>query len=406
MFHPISLFIGMRYAGLRRRGGFVSFITLFSVIGILLGVLALVVVVSVMNGLEGDLKKRILGAVPQVVVSDSDQRLSQWQPLQQQIAQVPQVQRVSPFIEAQAMIQSPGQLEGVMLQGIYPEHESQSVLSQHMIYGELSALDKGYGLVMGYALSRKLGVSPGDKVRLVVPSASRFTPLGRVPAQRLFTIVGLFEMGSEVDQQLVYLHGEKARRLLNYAKGQITGLRLYLDDAFNAKAVSQHVGTLIGEEYQVRDWTRTHGTLFQSVKMEKNMIWLMLTLIVAVAAFNVVSALVMLVMDKQGEIAILKTLGLSASKILLLFVFQGAFYGVVGACCGAILGVVGASNLNAVINLLGLSVFSYGQGLPIQVEITQVVMILVSAIAMSLIATLYPAYRASQTQPAQALRYE
>lgn len=409
MFHPVSFFIGLRYSRSRNRSGFVSFITFFSIIGILLGVTALITVVSVMNGFEGDLKKRILGIVPHIVVSNQNKAIEQWQDSQQALQQLSHVKKVTPIIENEALILSNTTLQGVLMQGIVPELEKSNLVNQSMISGDFSLLSQTpYSVVIGQALARELAVSLGDKVRLVLPNQTLFTPMGRIPMQRTFSVVGLFNVGSQVDDSVVYIHSRDAAKLMRKKAESVSQLRVYLDDAFQAKRVIEQLPASL-QHLTFTPWNETQGTLFSAVKMEKNMMWLMLSLIVAVAAFNIVSALVMVVIDKQGEIAILQTFGMNRLGIVKIFVSQGIINGFFGVALGTLLGVLLSLNLNSLLAVLGISVLGAGytgQALPIDLQLPHVVIISCSALAMSFLATLYPAFRASNTQPAEVLRNE
>ncbi|MGB0937725.1 MAG: lipoprotein-releasing ABC transporter permease subunit [Colwellia sp.] len=409
MFQPVSMFIGLRYSGSRHRTGFVSFITFFSIVGILLGVSSLITVVSVMNGFESQLKKSILGVVPQVVVSKDKGSLGNWQTLQEKLEKSPHVVSVTPLIEEQALIQSSKHLQGVLLQGIRPVLEKNSMVSKHITYGSLSSLSEAnYNMVLGQSLAYKLNVSVGDSVRLVLPNKTFFTPMGRVPVERTFTVTGLFNTGSQVDDAMVYIHSNYAAKLLRLPGEGIDKLRLYLDDAFNATLVVSYLEKHNDGNLVFTTWKESQGTLFSAVSMEKKMMWFMLSLIVAVAAFNIVSALVMVVIEKQGEIAILQTLGLSRGSVVKIFITQGMINGLWGVALGAVFGVLITLNLNAILAFLGVNLLGgmAMQQLPIQLELSKVFIIMLSALSMSFLATLYPAYKASKTQPAEVLRNE
>lgn len=414
MFQPVSLFIGLRYSRSQKPSGFVSFITFFSIAGILLGVAALITVVSVMNGFEGDLKKRILGLVPHVIIANDEKPFSNWQEIRAQLLLLPHVQQVSPLLETEALIQSASSLQGVMLQGIMPEFENHNIANNHMVAGSLASLSTGrYNLVLGRSLARKLNVNYGDSIRLVLLNKTVFTPMGRIPVQRTFTISGIFNVGSQVDDSVVFVHSEFAAKLLQRKSDGIYKLRLYLDDAFNAEQVVQQLSKNLNKttdnNFMFTTWIQSQGVLFSSVKMEKNMMWIMLSLIISVATFNIISALVMVVIGKQGEIAILKTLGLSRSGIVKIFITQGMVNGLLGVITGSVLGLLITFNLNSLISILGMNLFGAGyasQTLPIQFEIIDVVVIAISALSMSFLATLYPAYRASKTQPVEVLCHE
>ncbi len=414
MFQPVSLFIGLRYSRSRSRSGFVSFITFFSIAGILLGVASLIIVVSVMNGFEGELKKRILGLVPHVIVSpmkesQQDRPFENWQQIRKKLLNVDHIKQVTPLISSEALIQSPSSLQGVLLQGIIPQYEQENILRRNMVSGSLNSLtETQYNVIMGVALARKLKVTYGDRIRLILPNKMIFTPMGRVPIQRTFIISGLFNVGSQVDDGVVYIHAAKAAKLLRQQGDGVSQLRLYLDDAFNADTVAQNL-PLSQTNYQFTTWKISQGALFSAVRMEKNMMWLMLSLIIAVAAFNIVSALVMVVIEKQGEIAILQTLGLSQRGIVKIFITQGMVNGLWGVTLGAVVGILLTLNLNTLLAIFGINIFGAGyasQQLPIQLETNQVVIIIASALLMSFISTLYPAFRASKTQPAEVLRNE
>ncbi|MEI6894540.1 MAG: lipoprotein-releasing ABC transporter permease subunit [Colwellia sp.] len=418
MFQPISIFIGLRYSRSKSATGFVSFITFFSTVGILLGVASLITVVSVMNGFEGELKKRILGIIPHVIVSDFSNdktrvhKNAPWQVLREELLTQPHVLHVSPFLESEALIQSSHALQGVLVQGIMPKFEQQNIINTHMIYGSLARLSsQAYSLVIGQSLANKLKVTLGDEVRLVLPNKSVFTPMGRIPVQRVFNIVGIFNIGSQVDDAMVYVDSRYGAKLLRRNGDGIDQLRLYLDDAFNANSVVAALKSdkqnKVLQSVTLRTWGESQGALFSAVKMEKNMMWLMLSLIVAVAAFNIVSALVMVVVQKQAEIGILQTLGLARIEVIKIFITQGMVNGLWGVSLGGVLGVLLAVNLNDIMQVVGVNLFGFGvQKLPVKVQWLDVLSIIISALAMCFIATLYPAYKASTTQPAQVLRNE
>jgi lipoprotein-releasing system permease protein len=403
------MFIGLRYSGSRHRTGFVSFITFFSIVGIILGVSSLITVVAVMNGFESQLKKSILGIVPQVVVSQNKGTMDNWQALREKLETSPHVINVTPLIEEQALIQSRTQLQGVQLQGVMPDLEGDSMMATHMTYGTLSSLSQApYSIVLGQSLAYKLNVSVGDEVRLILPNKTFFTPMGRVPVERSFSVSGLFNTGSQVDDAMVYIHSNYAAKLLRRPGQGIDKLRLYLDDAFNATIVVNHLKKQNNQYLTFTTWKESQGSLFSAVSMEKKMMWFMLSLIIAVAAFNIVSALVMVVIEKQGEIAILQTLGLSRGSVIQIFITQGMVNGLFGVMLGAFFGVLFTLNLNSILAFLGVNLLGgmTMQHLPIQLEASKVIIIMLSALSMSFLATLYPAFKASKTQPAEVLRNE
>lgn len=406
MFQPVSVYIGLRYSRSSNGKGFVSFITFFSIIGIVLGVASLITVVSVMDGLEREQKRRVLGLVPHVLMSPQQSHINNWRDLQRDILALPDVTQVTPFQQSEALIQSKTALQGVLVHGIMPEFEQHNIINSAMEYGQLASLDTtSFSLVLGQTLARKLKVNLGDVVRLTLPNKTLFTPMGRVPVQRTFSIVGIFNVGSQVDEAMVFIAIKDGAKLHRQKGDGVNQLRLYLDDAFKAPRVISQL-SLKYPDFNFVSWQESQGALFAAVSMEKNMMWLMLSLIVAVAAFNIVSALVMVVIDKQGEISILQTLGLDRSGIVKIFITQGLTNGILGVILGVTLGVILTLNLNHLFSLLGVNLLGAGQKLPIALDVVNILVIVASALVMSFLATLYPAYRAAQTQPAEVLRNE
>ncbi len=408
MFYPLSLFIGLRYTKSKRNNKFVSFVSLFSTGGITLGVLALITVLSVMNGFEQELKTRILGAVPHAMVSNQENVISDWQKQLPLFAQLEHVKSVEPVVRTEAIIQSGKGLLGVEIEGIKPQLFASDVIKSTIYSGRLTDLKAGhYNIIIGQSLARELSVGVGDKVRLISARGSRFTPFGRMPSQRKFTVAGLFSVGSDVDKQMVLMHIQDAARLIRIEKEQATGLRLYLDDPFD---IQSWTPPKLADGQIMTDWRETHGQLFAAVKMEKNMIWLLLCLIIAVAAFNILSSSVMVVSDKNAEVAILKTLGIRGSTLNLIFIIQGAWSGIIGALFGTALGLVLSTYINETLTFLGLNLLSNASGgarlLPVLHEPMQILVIMFGAMILSLLATLYPAYRAGKVSPVEALRYE
>lgn len=405
MYQPLSLFIGLRYSRANKGNSFISFISFFSMAGIALGVLSLIVVVSVMNGFEAQLKDKILGVIPQVIVSTEKNKTSDWRPLVPKLEQHPQIAEVQPFVQTQAMIQSSGGLEGVMLQGVFDDHFAP--VKKDLMYGRWENLyEQKYSLIVGQYLAGKLKISLGDKVRVMVAGASNYTPLGRMPRHRKFTVVGIFNTGSEIDDKVIFTAGKDAAKMLRLKDDDISGIRLYLHDAFGAPELSAQLKSE-NPSFEVNDWRQSYGKLFSAVKMEKKMMWIMLGLIIAVAAFNIVSALVMMVTEKQGEVAILKTQGLSNVAVQKVFVIQGLYNGLWGGLTGAILGVLVTQVANPILTFFNIDVVGAGYGgLPIVMNFSEVVLIAVSALFLSFIATLYPAYKAANIKPVEVLRYE
>lgn len=403
----LSFYIGYRYWRARKANAFASFITIFAVSGILLGVAALIVVSSVMNGLEGQLKQRILGAVPQLTVH-SQTPIENWQQQALKLTELPGVVGATASVATQAMLQSPSNIGAAQVYGVYPEQEKALLSATRNVYsGDFDDLESGkYRIILGAELARMLDVAPGDKVRVLSGDGVVYTPLGPVPSQRKFTVVGVFEMGSQVDATLAYVHHDDAQRLMRQTAGQVKELRLYLDDPFNAAAIAPLVIKQFSQAVTTTDWRDTYGHLFGAVKMEKNMMSLMLSLIIAVAAFNIVSALVMMVVDKTTDVAVLKTQGLTTANVMGIFLIQGSLNAVIGLLSGLAVGVLLTLNLNSITHALGISILGAGQNLPVQLQFSQLTWIVVGTLAITLIATIYPAIRAANVQPATALRYE
>lgn len=384
-------------------------------IGLALGVLVMIVVLSVMNGFDRELRTRILGMVPHATVS-SYTPLDDWQAVGQQVLAHPEVQAVAPFTQLQGMLTHSGNVQPVLVNGVLPEAESQvSIIDQHMVAGSLDALKSGdFSIIIGELTARRFNVGVGEKLTFVLPEAS-VTPAGVFPRLKRFTVAGIFKVGAELDGSLALIHIEDAARLSRWQPQQVEGIRLKLNDLFDAPRVAWEISRDVTDSnLHPRDWTRSHGNLFQAIQMEKTMIALLLLLIVAVAAFNIISTLVMVVTDKKGDIAILRTLGASPRQIMAIFMVQGTLIGVVGTLIGGVLGVISALNVTAWVagleSLLGHQFLSsdvyFISYLPSELRVDDVILICGSALAMSFLATLYPAWRASRTQPAEALRYE
>ena len=414
MFRPFSIYVGLRYTAAKRSNNFISFISLVSMLGLMLGVAALIVVLSVMNGFDRELKQRILGMVPHGTISDYGQPLQDWQLLYEQVNQQAGIVGSAPFIQAQGMLTNRGVVRGVLINGIEPELERKiSILDDHMKAGSLDQLQpKKYGIVLGSLLARSMGVAVGEKITLVLPEAS-ISVAGVLPRLKRFTVVGLFEVGAELDANLAYIHIEDAARIKRMTSG-VDGLRLQFDNLFEAPFRIRQIVTELGSFYRTSDWTRTHGNLFQAIQLEKKMIGLLLFLIVFVAAFNIVSTLVMVVTDKKADIAILRTLGATPGRIMRIFMVQGTVIGVMGTLLGSLLGTVLALTVTDLIawveQTLGIQFLSaevyFISYLPSELRLGDVAVITAVALSISFLATLYPAWRASRTQPAEALRYE
>lgn len=386
----------MRGRASDRFGRFVSWL---STIGITLGVMALVTVLSVMNGFERELTNNILGLMPQAMVTSTTGSVNP-EKLPAADLRLQGVTRIAPITTGDVVLQSARSVAvGVML-GIQPTEKDP--LSPYLVNVKQTDLVAGqYNVILGEQLAGSLGIKRGDSIRIMVPSASQFTPMGRVPSQRLFTVIGTFAANSEVDGYQMLVNQQDASRLMRYPLGNITGWRLWLAEPLNVDVLSSQK---LPQGTEWKDWRERKGELFQAVRMEKNMMGLLLSLIVAVAAFNIITSLGLLVMEKQGEVAILQTQGLTRRQIMAVFMVQGASAGVIGALFGALLGVLLASQLNNLMPIIGALLD--GATLPIAIDPVQVVVIAVVAMAVALLSTLYPSWRAAATLPAEALRYE
>lgn len=414
MFKPLSLFIGLRYVRAKRRNHFISVISLISMMGIALGVTVLITVLSVMNGFDKEIKERMLGMMPHVLVLGYEGEISDWQAAQKIIAAQPYVQSVTPFVETQGMLSTPGVTRFVSATGIDPTLESsQSFLAQHMVKGSIDALQAdSFNIILGQELATGLNVGLGDAVTFAVPEAS-LTPAGLVPRFKRFHVVGVFEVDYDYDASFAYIHMSDAQKLLRY-QGGVTGLNVKIDQIYQANADATKIYHALDNEYRVYDWTVLNGTFFEAVKLEKKMMTLILGLIIAVAAFNILSMLVMAVTDKQADIAILRTMGAVPQTIMHIFVVQGTVIGVVGTILGVLGGIALALNVTALVawleTALGVQFISsdvyYISFLPSQLKGSDVFKISLLSLSLSFIATWYPAWRASKTQPAEALRYE
>ena len=412
---PLELFIGLRYTRAKRRNHFISFISLISMLGIALGVMALIVVLSVMNGFEKELKGRILGMVSHVTVSNYDGRLQNWPEINEQVSDNNAVIGSAPYIEAEAMLSNRSSVSGAIIRGIEPELEPQvSEIHEHMTFGELGDLKAGeYGIILGSGLANSLDVVPGDRVTMITPQSTA-SPVGFLPRLRRFKVVGLFEIGVyEYDRSSAIIHSRDASRLFRL-DGAVSGLRLKINDMDKAPLVRHELRDTLGLDYWISDWTLRHANYFKAVQTEKTVMFIILSLIVAVAAFNIVSTLVMVVTDKQADIAILRTIGVSPLSIMWVFMVQGTIIGLVGTILGLGSGVLVASYIDVIIpaleqffqtQFLPTGVYPITD-LPSDLQQSDVIKISVLSFFISILATLYPALRASKTRPAEALSYE
>ena len=416
MFRPVALYIGLRYTRAKRRNHFISFISLTSMIGIALGVMVLITVLSVMNGFDAAIRDHFFAMAQQVTVRSAGNGLQDWKNLESKLENYSGVAAAAAYIEGNGLISSGGQTSPVETYGIEAsEQDKISELPSKMISGSLSDLKEGrFGMVIGQKLAETLGVNVGDSVTLVVPKAT-LTPVGVIPRFKAFKVVGIFHVGNGFgyDSSLAYIDLKDAQKLFLLGSG-VSGIQLKLNDFYAAPMISQSLQMQIPPGTIVSDWTQDYGAFFQAVKLEKTMMFLMLILIIAVAAFNLVSTLVMVVTDKKSDIAILRTLGATPRTILAIFMVQGMVVGIVGTLTGLILGVLLAMHVTELVNfiqhafhvqIIAKDVY-YVDYLPSKLVWTDVWHVCVVAFGLCLLATIYPAWRAAKTQPAEALRYE
>lgn len=414
MFKPLVLYIGLRYTRAKKRNHFVSFISLSSMLGIGIGVMVLITVLSVMNGFDEEIHKRFFGMAPEITMSESNGRLSNWEAVAKRLAAIPGIKAVAPYVGGQGLLTSEGQVLPVVLTGVSPKQEAAVThLKDKLLLGDMSRL-KNFGIILGRGLAESLGVMLGDKVTMMIPQAT-VTPAGMLPRFKRFTVVGVFSAGTgfNFDTKLAFINIVDAQKLFQLGS-DVTGVKMKINDIYQAPSLSQTLAMQFGENYQVGNWTQEYGAFFQAVKMEKTMMFLILLLIIAVAVFNLVSSLVMVVNDKQSEIAILRTLGATPTTILWIFIVQGMLVGLVGIVLGLSGGLLLASNATTIVNalqsvfhiqLLSANVY-FVDYLPSKIMLSDLWQVCSLALAMCFIATIYPAWRASKTIIAQALHYE
>ena len=410
-----ELFIGLRYTRARQRSRFISFISLVSVIGIALGITVLITVLSVMNGFQREVRTRILSVASHIQITGPDNTLASWHAIADQARGNEQVVAAAPYVSAQGLLSSGNTVRGAYIRGIIPDAEEKVAdLAQHMKAGSLAALQPGgFGIVLGIELARALSVLVGDKVVLIAPQG-QVTPAGILPRLRQFTVVGIFAVDHyEYDSGLALVDMEDAQKL--YRMGEsVTGVRLKLKDLFQAQAVSRELSRSLGPDAYITDWSRLNANFFRAVDIEKRMMFLIVFLIIAVAAFNIVSSLFMAVKDKQADIAILRTLGASPASVMKIFLIQGTLIGLMGTLAGVIGGVALAANVDVVVpfieHVLGFKFLSKDvyqiSDLPSELRAADVLITAFFAFVVSVLATIYPSYRAAKINPAEALRYE
>ena len=421
MFRPFELFIGLRYLRAKQRNNFISFISITSILGIALGVMALIVVLSVMNGFEKELRERILGMAAHASITSDEAALENWQQLLNIAKEHENVVAAAPFIDGQGMVLADGNVSGVMLKGVLPEYEENiSEVASKMVAGSLDDLKSGqFGVVLGKDLANSIGVTVGNKITLIIPQAN-VTAVGLMPRMKRFIVKGVFQVGMyEYDSAMVLLHMHDTAKLLRLPANKANGVLLRVDDIFTASKISREVALSAvevskQESYLISDWTKRHSNLFKAIKMEKRVMFVILALIIAVAAFNIVSTMVMVVTEKSSEIAILRTIGATPTAIMTIFLIQGIVIGTIGTMLGVASGVAIAVNIETIIpfieQLLGFKILAadvyYISKVPSDLHQIDVIYISVISLVLTILAAIYPSWRASRTQPAEALRYE
>lgn len=412
---PYELLLGLRYTRAKRRNGFISFISLSSMIGIALGVTALITVLSIMNGFQEELRDRILGMTAHMTINERNDQLEDWQTLYNQLINQPRVEGAAPNIMEQGMLTIGNKVKGVAIRGVLPEFEGQVAdIGNQMVFGSLDDLTpKKYKIILGSELAVSLGVSLGDKVTLIAPQGS-VSPVGIVPRIKRFTVSGIFEAGMhEYDSGLAIIHIEDAKKVFKYGDS-VGALQLKIDDLFKVGEVKDQLGQVVDKVLYMRDWRQQHSNFFKAIEMEKRMMFIVLTLIIMVAAFNIVSTMVMVVTDKQSDIAVLRTIGATPMSIQMVFIIQGLVIGILGVILGLIGGLSLALNIDVIVpfieQLLGFKFFPpdvyYISAVPSKLVWSDVWYIAGLSFILTLLATLYPARKASKVNPAEALRYE
>ncbi len=413
MLNSVPLFIGLRYIRSKRRSGFITFVSLFALLGMALGVFSLIVVLSVMNGFDNELKQRILRVIPHGFLT-TEAPLKDWQALAEQVEDSPGLQATAPFVAGRGLVSFYDSVRPIEIQGVLPDAEEQvSAVDENMLLGDLEDLAPGeYGIILGSIIAQHLHITRGDKVTVLIPQVS-ITPAGVFPRSKRFTVVGVFEAGAQVDQTLALIHIGDAMTLFRRGEA-VDGLHLKFDDIYRAPTGVENIAAQLGEGYEAKNWSETQGSLFQAVKMEKTVVGIMLGIIIAVAAFNIVTSLVLMVAEKKNDIAVLRTLGLTRGGVVKIFMVQGIATGITGILFGVVFGVITANFLSPMMavfeRLFGLQIFDpsvyFVTSLPSLWKWQDTVTVCGFAVLVSVLATIYPAIRAARIEPAEALRYD
>lgn len=416
MFKPYQIFVGLRYLRAKRDNHFISFISFISVFGIAIGVWALITVISVMNGFEKELTHRILGMASHATINRFSGQIGSPDALIQKALATESVVAAAPFTEAEVMIYQSSRVSGALMRGIEPEKEIKvSKIAEEMTIGDVNQLQAGeYNIILGQELASALGVVVGEKVSVVSPQTN-ITAVGVIPRMKRFNVVGIFEVGMyEYDRSMMFAHVADVAKLLRHAEGEVGGIRLKLDDMDKAREVAQEVAKQTGIDYWVSDWTRRHANFFSAVQTERRVMFIILAIILVVASMNIISTMIMVVTDKQSDIAILRTIGASPRSIMMIFIVQGTVIGLIGATLGMVIGVLTALNVENIVGfiegLFGMKFLApdiyYISNIPSDLHWDDVWLTGLLAFTVSVLATLYPASRAARVQPAEALRYE
>ena len=415
MLTPYELFVGLRYTRANRRNQMTTFISVISILGIALGVAALIVVLSVMNGFQKELRARILGVASHVQITGIGSGLGDWEAVARQAAQNEEVVAAAPYIMAQGLISNRQTVQGSIVRGILPADEDKVAdIGMHMKSGSLGELKPGkFGIVLGSELAQSIGARTGDKIVVIAPQG-QVTPAGIMPRLKQFDVVGIFEVGMyEYDAGLALIHLEDARKLYRM-EDKVSGVRLKLKDLFSAPRVARELSYTLDDRVYVSDWTRSHANFFRAVQIEKRVMFIIVLLVVTVAAFNIVSTMVMAVTDKRADIAILRTLGAAPGAVMKIFMIQGGVIGVIGTLTGVLIGVVVGVNVETIVStiegMFGVQFLAkdvyYISDLPSDVHVQDVAIIASTSFLLNLAAAVYPSWRAARINPAEALRYE